>query len=269
MKSPFKRIARGQAVVETAVAFTMLIFLTFSIVNLGVLLHTKMIASYAAFMAARSFQVLGDETSASQFIETHDDRNQELKPFLDEMRNSKYPAFFRVAEDIFTCSLPWMTAPEDDVEEKLDLSEPDKVTLDKRCAAGARKYDTLNIGLPSFAPFNPEADLNIDESNPNTGLEVVEGAFAEQGRAPLRYGVLKVAYRTPIVFDLMNFFGGQLHENQVYVPVLLNPGLKVQLKEGDKDGKETFKDSAIKSSGGSAGAASGAGSSSAPIGTGN
>jgi hypothetical protein len=245
-----RRAQRGQTALETAFVFSFLLFMTFMVMNLGILLHTKNIATYAAFMAARSFQVLGDQTGAQAFLEMVSLDGDQTQRFMQEFEGSKYPAFFRVAEDIFTCGLPWMSVPDGDAEGSLLQDDREKST-EERCMSGKRKYATLNIGEISFAPFDPEDNgslLSADQS----GLEDVAGGFAEDGRNPLRYGVLRLPYRSPILFDPMGTINGRLYQGEIYVPALLNPGLSIELKEGsNNDANEAFKNSALKNEEGS------------------
>jgi len=242
-----RRKSKGQTTIETAFVFAMLLFITFALMNLGILLHTKMIATYSAFMAGRSFQVLGDETSANLFVEATDLSGDQGQPFLAEMNGAKYPAFFRVAEDIFTCALPWMSAPQDDALEDLPNKDPDKITIDDRCMSGRRKYETLNIGNITFTPWEPGGTASAALGGNQSGLETVTDAFSEPGRDPLKYGVLRLPYRTPILFDFTGAFGGQFHSNEVFVPLLLNPGLDIKLEEGDGNEEKDFESSAFKS----------------------
>lgn len=240
------RHGRGQTVVETAFVLSMLIFMTFALLSLGTLLHTKMVATYATFMAARSFQVLGDGTGADAFYETTTGEIGQYQRFLQEMEESKNPAFVRVAEDIFTCALPWMNAPREDVLENQSTNNQER-TIEERCMSAKRKYDTLNIGDMAFIPFDPNQDELKEKNGEVTGMETVLGGFSEKGRDPLRYGVLKLPYRTPIIFDFFNLTGGQLSQGEIFVPVLLNPGLRIKLKKAeDGDPNADFKNSALK-----------------------
>lgn len=241
-------LGRGQTTVEAAVVITGLIFLTFSIMNLGFLLHTKMVATYAAFMAGRSFQVLGDQTGSELFQENGNKEGGESSEFLAEMKASKYPGFFRVAEDIFTCALPWMAAPQGDRLQALAQDEQEK-TVDERCAAGKRKYETFNVGTPVFIPWDPSGSKSASLMDDSSGLEKVKEGFTEQGRDPLRYGVLRLAYRTPLIFPIMaDSPTAKFHSGEVFVPVLLNPGLRIELKkdDGSRDGEEDFANSTFK-----------------------
>lgn len=257
MKMPRGSRRRGQVALETAFMFSMMILMTFAIVNLGIFLHTKFLASYAAFMAGRSFQVLGDGTGSEFYKEALEKgggffASEAEQRLMQEIEDSKYPAFIRVAEDIFTCSLPWMSAPKEDrLEQQGNLSGTGTVGIEERCASGKRKYETLNIGEISFAPFDPsESNNKFGTGKSDQGLEKVMGGFAEQGREPLRYGILRLPFRTPIMFDPLKQFTSDYHQGTVYVPVLLNPGLKIQLEEAkDKvDADAAFKNSALQPS---------------------
>jgi hypothetical protein len=227
----------GQTALETAFVFSALLFLTFTIVNFAILFHTKNIATYAAFMAARSYQVIGDQTGAELFDEANGSFGKKTK-LLGDL--GKTVAAFRVAEDIFTCSLPWISVPQGDALIQVNPTEVQRNPT-MRCLEGKRRYQNTNIGKSlKFSPFkrNP---------NPNeTKLDDVPGSFTEKGRLPLRYGILNLKYRTPIIYNPMNVFGekGALVQGQVNVPILLNPELEAGLqkaKPGEKDFDETKK----------------------------
>jgi len=247
---------RGQTTVEATVVITGLIFLTFSIMNLGFLLHSKMVATYAAFMAGRSFQVLGDQTGAEFYQENASKEDGGIpQNFLNEMKDSKYPGFFRVAEDIFTCALPWMAAPAGDRLQNITDTDREK-TIDERCAAGKRKYETFNVGTPVFIPWDP-AGSKSSFFDQTSGLEKVNESFTEVGRDPLRYGVLRITYRTPLIFPMPELQyvdsrdrprnTAEFHTGEVFVPVLLNPGLRIELKKAEGgDAEKDFENSAFK-----------------------
>ena len=231
MKLRSQKSNRGQTALETAFVFSMLLFMTFSVVNFAILFHTKNIATYAAFMAARSYQVMGDMTGNDNMEELlHDGKTQR---FLEK---EKTVTALRVAEDIFTCALPWMTVPPSDAEGQIDPEEARR-NFSSRCQEGNRKYETLNVGkTPRFLPFN---EGSLSDKDP---LEKVIGGFSEAGREPLRYGILNIKYRTPILFDLGGMFAGDsdgLVRSEVYVPVLLNPGLNTGISE-DKGKEDDF-----------------------------
>lgn len=244
--SPRRQDARGQTTIETALVFSSLLFLVFAIMNMSILLHTKLIASYANFMAARSFQVLGDQTAREIFVEATDLQGETTQEFLAETKDSKHIAFIRAAEDIFTCALPWMTVPEDDRLGGTAPKDPNKITPDERCQAGRRKYEKLNIGDMSFAAWDPE-NAKAAAFAGGSGLEKLEPqGFSEPGRGKMQYGVLKLPYRTPIIFNLGGLFGDGFHSNAVFVPVVLNPGLDVKLQEASGDAEGEFKNSNFK-----------------------
>lgn len=254
--------SKGQAVLETAFVFTMILVLTFAIVNIGVMLHTKTIATYAAFMSARSYQVFGDQTGAAFFDEVSTTPSsgdgKDLK-LLSDLGNTV--TALRVAEDIFTCSLPWVKVPEGDAQSTLTAFQ-NKNDMSSRCMEGKRKYETTNIGKTiKFAPFEKDNKKILDKPQ----LNEVVGAYAEKGRKPMRYGILSIKYRTPILFNPMNVFGTPLSASQadktlmplragssgdlmlydeVFVPVLLNPGLSEGLSKPDpskKSDEDEFK----------------------------
>ena len=75
-----------------------------------------------------------------------------------------------------------------------------------------------------------------------TQLNEVTGGFSEKNRKPLRYGIMSIKYRMPILFNPYGAFGANGEEpiirDEVFVPVLLNPGLSEGLKEADKSKKD-------------------------------
>lgn len=252
------RHSRGQTALETAFVFSSLIFITFALIQLALHFHTKTMATYAAFMAARSYQVLGDMANAEKFEEV--DANGNKQRFLSDL---KVVAPLRVAEDIFTCSLPWVTVPEGEgnVDFRDEASKP-LPTIGKRCLEGKRRYEKFNVSKRlRFLTFDQS------QSALNKNLEAVVGGFSEEGREPLRYGILNMRYQSPVplnvlnVFDLKTadpviaglilYFVPGLQEDgfirdEVYVPVLLNPGLNSGLEQQDtskgKDINEEFKE---------------------------
>jgi hypothetical protein len=231
-----KRKDRGQTALETAFVFSTLLFLTFTIVNFAILFHTKNIATYAAFMAGRSYQVLGDQTGADFFKESSTKPGIKPPNFLSDL--GKTVAAFRVAEDVFTCSLPWMKVPSGD--ELVQLTPQDiKSGGASRCLEGKRKYQKTNIGKSlNFAPFKKDPN----PLNGGAKLDEVAGSFTEKGRAPLRYGILNLKYRTPLLYNPMGVFAGiSLVQSEAHVPILLNPGLEAGLQK-KKDNEKDFED---------------------------
>jgi hypothetical protein len=253
VQSNFLRVKKdkGQAVLETAFVFSMILILTFAVVNLGVMLHTKMVATYAAFMSARSYQVFGDQTGAEFFDEqgANDSAGASKdKRLLSDL--GKTVTALRVAEDIFTCSLPWMKVPDGDAQSAFTAMQ-NKNDSSSRCMEGKRKYEITNIGKSiKFAPFEKDSKKILDKPQ----LNEVVGAYSEKGRKPMRYGILSIKYRTPILFNPMNVFGTPVSSSQfdktlmplhsgssgdlllydeVFVPVLLNPGLSEGLSKPD------------------------------------
>ena len=238
---------RGQTALETLFVFTTLIVLAFAIVNLAVLLHTRTIASYAAFMAARSYQVLGDQTGAGFF---HEGEDGEL------LGDLKQVAAIQTADDIFTCAIPWMSVPDGDGNNQNFQFDQKQIGYNERCQSGKRKYEKLNIyDKLEFFPFDDSGGggLNMNAEK----LEEVKDGFAEKDRSPLRYGILKMSYKTRVLFNFFNILpaenddedpnAGDLRQavalssmpgldsngfvyQTVYVPVLLNPGLESGLK---------------------------------------
>src|SRR4051812_10678922 len=108
-----RRIDKGQMVLETAFVFASLTFLIFAIINFAIIFHTKNVATYAAFMAARSYEVMGDldrgfeDENDKRSIDIYEVTEAGKKPssFMD---NAKVPTPYQVAEDIYTCALPWV-----------------------------------------------------------------------------------------------------------------------------------------------------------------
>lgn len=262
-----KKRKRGQTAIETAFVFSSIIFLTFTLSNLGILIHTRNIATYAAFMSARSYQVFGDQSykqDASGFgnVEPYFEigPNGQVQPLLGDL---KIAAALRVAEDLYTCSLPWMTVPAGDREGVMKPPEPGKPhPPEDRCMEGKRKYEKLNVGKNlDFLTFK---DPSGSPNNTQTNLELVEGGYRERGtnrltkedefRDPLRYGILRLRYRTPLLFNPMGSFAsedgnklfgifevngnGEFVSDAVYVPALINPGLSTGLQDKKSEDKE-------------------------------
>ncbi len=256
---------KGQTVLETSFVFSGMIFMTFAVMNLAIVFHTKMIATYAAFMAGRSFQVLGDQTGTAFFKESLDENGSNPQEFLAEMKNAKNMGFIRVAEDIYTCALPWMRVPKEDELNPIQIKNPEEgPTAQERCLSGNRKYEKLNIGEMSFKPWNEEQERAVD-SGDSSGLIPVKGGFAEErqldpsgqdevlganARDPLRYGILELPFRTPVLFGfgLTDSRDQPIFQSRVTVPVLLNPGLQIKLEKGDNE-QDSFKDSGETSAG--------------------
>ena len=204
-----------------------------------------MIASYAAFMTGRSFQVLGDGTASGIFREMKDE-NGGSQSLFEEGAKSKNPMFLRAAEDIFTCALPWMKVPEGDGLQDLQAADPTKKTIEERCMAGKRKYEKLNIGAIKFIPWEKEKGTSEQAGN-NSGLQTVAGGFAEKGREPLRYGIIRLPFRMPIPFKIGGDFG-EYAQGEVFVPVLLNPGLRVKLVKNEGKQNNDFENTEFEDS---------------------
>lgn len=220
---------KGQIALETAFVFSMLIFLAFSIINMAILFHSKTIATYAAFMAGRSYQVMGDQTAAETFLESA--KSGGADKFLDQEQTL---AAIRTAEDIFTCALPWIAVPQGDALADIDDREIERKP-ELRCMEGKRKYKSMNVGSGKnrsldFLPFKEDGSSAF--GTPKLGE--VTGGFKEAGRDPLRYGILHLTYRTPLLFNPYNLFAvnekSRTVRDGVYVPILLNPGLESGLK---------------------------------------
>lgn len=234
-----KSSSRGQTVLETLFVFGSILFLTFAMMNLSVAMHTKFVATYAAFMAGRSYQVYGDQTGADLF-EEHDSSGGKLLSDLPTL------SVVRTAEDIMTCALPWLSVPKGD--ELPGGGRP--IGVGKRCLEGQRKYESTNIDRQiAFLRFDGEENsFGASEDR----LEKVDDAYHEEGRPPLRYAIMRLRYKSPIFTNLFNLFdgvatvaaeGGGLEErfvdeayrrrvwHRVYVPVLLNPGLSAGVQD--------------------------------------
>jgi len=252
MKNTFRyshfRKNKGQLVLETAFVFTLLIFLVFTIVNFGIIFHTKNIATYAAFMGARSYQVMGDLSRSKNFdaFETLT-KNGKQKSFL---MSAKTATPYQVAEDIFTCALPWVTVPEGDGETTLSAVDLMK-TPSSRCMEGKRKYKNMNVGdTIRFEPFgdkDPSSFLSALGGGDKSELNSVLGAFSEPGRPTLQYGILSLQYKKPILFNPFGLFSAKNGESkvfvdEVFVPVLLNPGLNTKFKKDDGKTKKFEED---------------------------
>jgi hypothetical protein len=181
---------KGQVVLETAFVFSLLIFLVFAIVNFAVIFHTKNIATYAAFMAGRSYQVVGDLSRSGKYdIYEITAKNGKQTKFMNKPKTATP---YQVAEDIFTCALPWVRVPDGDGESMggEDLSKSPY----SRCMEGKRKYKNMNVGDSiRFEPFgdDPANILSGDKSQ----LNEVKNAFAEAGRPSLQYGILSMQYK--------------------------------------------------------------------------
>lgn len=242
-----KKAQRGQTALETAFVFSTLLFIAFAMVNFGIKYHTHNIATYAAFMAGRSYQVLGDMRGSAEIEEvTADGSRQE---FLKELKDKEIISVQQVAEDIFTCALPWVRVPPGDGDDPgFGEDESDKPTSYRaHCLEGQRKYEKMNIGDEkklTFAVFGDQSAFG------NIEFDKVPGAYAEEGREGIRYGILTLKYRTPILADPLGVFtkGGEnpYAFGEVSTPILINPGLETGVSteaiEEGKNIKEAFKD---------------------------
>lgn len=226
---------RAQTALETAFVFTAIIFLTFAMMNLSVQIHTRFVATYAAFMAARSYQVYGDHTGRQGFKEQANGLQTAL---LDELNTL---AVIRTAEDIFTCALPWVSPPEGDVAGSGPAFDPDGKA---GCMEGQRRYEKTNINKQiAFFVYRD------DQSNPfgsAAKLEALTPGFKEQNREPLRFGIMRLQYKNRMIINPYGVFDGEVEEEErgvlvkktmneaernkrwhrVFVPALLNPGLE-------------------------------------------
>lgn len=196
-----------------------MLFLALAAVNLGTTAHTNFIANYAGFMAARSFQVYGVGTGADFFDEAD----------FGQLLDSEVTATtIRVAEDIFTCSLPWVSPPDNDI-----INPGDDSQTFSRCHEGNRRYENTNIDRRFRV-------LRFDQQQ-RTEFEEVASSYREEDRAPLRYGILRLRYKRSLLLNPFGIFDGMrnIDGEQVFVddefrtrmwhslhvPLLLNPGL--------------------------------------------
>ena|GEM_PF-4486171 len=244
--------SRGQTALETFFVFTGVIFMSFAMFNLSVAMYTKFVATYAAFMAGRSYQVYGDQTGRSLFKETGD------KSLLADQQTL---TIIRTAEDIFTCALPWAQVPQSDSLSASNVNGPNKKLPFASCQEGKRKYQTTNINK-SITMFRFDNKLSATSTN-QSGQQLLEGVsegFHETDRQPLRFAILKLQYKNPLLFNVFGVFNGPatisnkgqitvVDSNDasrlqiwhsVFVPVLLNPGLEsgvkvVQGNQGNSD----------------------------------
>lgn len=234
-------LSRGQTVLETVFVLGSILFLTFAMMNIGVAMHTKFVATYAAFMAGRSYQVYGDHKGANIFQEKASSFEAHLLSDLPTL------SVVRTAEDIMTCALPWLSVPKGD---ELPSSGKNPVGVSKRCLEGQRKYEKTNIDRQiAFLRFDGKDSTFGD---PEDQMEKVESAYHEKGRLPLRYAIMRLRYKSPIFTNIFNLFDGMANvvaENggleerfvdeayrrrvwhRVYVPVLLNPGLSAGVQD--------------------------------------
>ena len=239
-----KRKSQGQVALETFFVFGAMIFLALTMINFGVMMHTKSIATYAAFMAARSYQVYGDKKGAAFFKE-----GNEAGRLLE---GEKTLPIIRTAEDILTCGLPWLSAPRDDLENAQSLDpQKQKEDMYAGCAEGKRQYKETNINKNiTIFRFDKSASLQSLRSQGVSLLEAVPNAYHEAEREPLRYSILKLQYKNQLLYNLMSVFDGAAtiieddksqtitardderakRWHAVYVPLLLNPGLNSGLQ---------------------------------------
>lgn len=245
-----RKRSRAQTVLETFFVLFAMIFLAFTMLNFTINIHTKSIATYAAFMAGRSYQVYGNRAGADQ-IQEHGSQtlldDQQVIPVL------------RVAEDIFTCGLPWVRVPEGDLENSSVLNFQDQdsqAALFRSCAEGKRKYESTNINR-RLTVFRFDNSVSVTQAQASGRLlEEVQGAFAEPNREALRFAILKLQYKQPLVLNILGVYDRynaryvengqvQIEENvtdrfrnsfwhDVHVPLLLNPGLDSGVEIADQ-----------------------------------
>ncbi|MGA0164539.1 MAG: TadE family protein [Bdellovibrionota bacterium] len=245
MKSSFKKASRAQTIAETLFVFGSIFFITFAIMSFSIAMHTKFVATYAGFMAARSYQVYGDQRGADFHLEN----SEQKASLLSDLSEVETLSVVRAAEDIFTCALPWMAVPEGD-----ELSSFDEALNSKsqsRCLEGKRKYEKTNIDKKiTFYRFE---DKSLSSNQNEELLDPVPGAYAEPGRAPLRFSIMRLRYKNPMLTGLMEVFDRwvlsraartdqsvdeelqKIYDGkvwfEVYVPALLNPSLDSGVKK--------------------------------------
>lgn len=215
-----------------------MLFIAFALLNVPMALHTKFVATYAAFMAGRSYQVYGNHEGLSRFSELTEEGDE--TPLLEDVPTL---AAIRVAEDIFTCSLPWVSVPSDDVE---NVNEDELVGITRSCFEGHRNYESFNI--------NEEIEFESFDRSGGGGatgelIESVESGFREgqigghlEERAPLRFAIMRLRYRNPMIIA-RGFFRdedrfGPERWARVHVPILLNPGLESGVVEAPSGASE-------------------------------
>lgn len=235
--------SRGQTALETFFVFTSLIFFAFIMLNVNTTFFTHNIATYASFMAARSYQVYGNHTGAELFEEQLTEDTQAL---LESEGDTL--TVIRVAEDIMTCGLPWLGVPEED---KLG-ADPSNQDLERDpyagCMEGKRRYRETNIRrqLAVFR-FDSETSAELAAANNGSLLEEVQGGFRETERKAAQFAILKLSYKNFLPFNYFGFLNRETtttDENgksirviqddnyrarfwhSVHMPLLLNPGLE-------------------------------------------
>ncbi len=236
---------RAQTALETAFVFTAIIFLAFTVMNLGVFMHTRAVATYAGFMAARSYQVYGDHTGREAFKEQMQSGTQNL---YDDMKTL---SVIRTAEDIFTCALPWVSPPKDDLIGSAPLFDP---SGKGGCMEGERKYESTNINKQiGFLKFDDDQNTNFAQ---RAQLETLTKGFKEPNREPMRFAILRLQYKNRLLINPYNVFDDKITTtneqgvkmerfvddkerakrwHKIYVPVLLNPGLESGVKDTPED----------------------------------
>jgi len=236
---------RAQTALETAFVFTSIIFLAFTVMNLGVFMHTRAVATYAGFMAARSYQVYGDHTGREAFKEQMQSGTQNL---YDDMKTL---SVIRTAEDIFTCALPWVNPPKDDLIGTAPIND---TTGKAGCMEGERKYQSTNINKQiGFLKFDEDPNTNFAQ---RAQLETLTKGYKENNREPMRFAILRLQYKNRLIINPYNVFDGPTTTtneagikvekyvndkerakkwHKIYVPVLLNPGLESGVKDAPQD----------------------------------
>lgn len=261
-----KKTSRGQTVLETFFVFSSLLFVGFVMMNLNVTMYTKNVASYAAFMAARSYQVYGDHQdllsrASSEALEVYpkeigaDGNEQNL------LEDERALTIIRTAEDIMTCALPWVSVSDEDKLSERDQGQDDEADP-LGCLEGKRKYEDTNINRQlTIFRFDSSSSPDLAQADTGSLLEKVESGYREANRDPLRYAILKLQYKNKLLFNIMGAFdrqatlpdgsGGVIttrvndsYRNRiwhaVHVPLLLNPGAHsgVEIAEDDNAGSD-------------------------------
>jgi hypothetical protein len=222
---------RGQTALETAFVFTSIVFFAFVSLNAGIYLHTYTVASYAAFMGARSYQVYGNTSGREYYQERSGSAGDER--LLDSEKNL---TVIRTAEDIFTCALPWVVPPKSDI---LGSAGSDQARAG--CMEGERKYEKTNINKSiTFYKYDDNALAAL--SGGGGMMETLQAGFKEKDREPMRYAIMQLRFRNPLIFNVFGVFDGADSKSEggnslnrsvrekiwhkVHVPALLNPGLE-------------------------------------------
>lgn len=225
---------RGQTILEMALILGSVLFFSFLTIQFTMIWQSRLVARYAAFMTARSLQVWGG--------------GGQIKWTPAEVygggSNTKAFPFRKVFEDIYTCGVPWARVPPDDLKNR---AETDDYIV--HCGAtGERKYEQTNL-------YEARAKRYDDKDPQGVGMHRVGNSFFEMinfcsgpqcastSDLPLRFGVLEVTYKVPLLFGIVPGVAKKTEEltkgvvaggliDGVAAPLLLNPGLLVTDSNG-------------------------------------